>query len=386
MIKILSILLTFFTLFTFVLPVHAIYDPKVVTNNKFGIHILYTNELAKAAELVNSSGGDWGYVTIPIQYSDRDLEKWQQFMSDAAKYHLIPILRIATEAYYTNTSVWRKPTAYDIVDFVNFLNSLPWPVKNRYIIIYNEINRNDEWGGLPPSPEEYADFLSYAINVFKSQSSDFFVIAAGLDNASPNDGLKYMDNFVYLRRMGLHNPEVFEKIDGFSSHSYPNPNFAQPPSKIKPESTSTFKYEEDIIKSFAGQDKPIFITETGWNAQVLPASVIASYYEISMRDIWGQDDNVVAVTPFVLESNGGPFDKFTFIKDGQFNVYAKRYQSLTKLKGDPILNKTNVPAAASGGKAQVLVKGITFEPVGIGFGSFSKLTKLYFKTLFSIGK
>ncbi len=54
-------------------PAYAIYDPLSVSNNRFGIHILNPSEVEKAAELVNSSGGDWGYVTIPIRANDRDL-------------------------------------------------------------------------------------------------------------------------------------------------------------------------------------------------------------------------------------------------------------------------------------------------------------------------
>jgi hypothetical protein len=372
--------------FIIVSPVFAIYDPKSTPNNKFGIHILFPSEIPKAAELINSSGGDWGYVTIPIKYSDRDLEKWQQFMKEAKKYHVVPILRIATDAYHANTGVWRKPNDFDVVDFVNFLNSLNWPTKNRYVMFYNEINRNDEWGGLPPSPEEYADSLSYAINVFKSQSQDFFIIAAGLDNASPNDGIKYMDNFVFLRRMGTHNPEVFKKIDGFSSHSYPNPNFAQPPSKTKLEGTATYKYEGEIINGFAGSKKPIFITETGWNADALPASVIASYYKIAMNEIWGADPDVVAVTPFVLESNGGPFDKFTFFKAGQFTEYGKAYKEMTKVKGAPVLDHSADILSVSSLKNAEVGNILEFVPLVVGDGAFAGLTKWYFKSLFSVGK
>ncbi len=361
----------------------AIYQPQIIPNNKFGIHILDTSEISKASDLVNSKGGNWGYVTIPIQYGDRDLVKWQKFMDDCSQYHIIPILRIATEAYYQNTSVWRKPTEYDIVDFVNFLNSLNWPIKNRYVLIYNEINRNDEWGGLPPSPEEYADFLSYTINVFKSQSTDFFIIAAGLDNASPNDGVKYMDNLVFLRRMGKHNPEVFTKIDGFSSHSYPNPNFAQAPSKTKLEGTSTYLYESDIVNSFAKSIKPVFITETGWNADVLSQNLISSYYVTAMTEIWGKDNNVIAVTPFILESNGGPFDKFTFIKNGQFTMYAKAYQDIRKVNGAPILNKITSVLAASSVSVD---SSQNFSPAKLVTTSFSKIVKNYFKTVFAVGK
>ena len=41
----------------------------------------------------------------------------------------------------------------------------------------------------------------------------------GLDNAAPNDGVKYMDNFVYLNKMLAWNKDIFSKIDGFSGCS-----------------------------------------------------------------------------------------------------------------------------------------------------------------------
>src|SRR5258708_5905711 len=37
---------------------YAIENPLTTPNNKFGIHILFPNELSDAAQLVNSSGGD----------------------------------------------------------------------------------------------------------------------------------------------------------------------------------------------------------------------------------------------------------------------------------------------------------------------------------------
>ena len=106
-------------------------------------------------------------------------------MDEAKKLHVIPILRLATEADTSNTKVWREPTEYDIVNFANFLNSLNWPVKNRYIVVFNEVNRGDEWGA-SLSADEYAHILVFAIDVFKSKSPNFFMINAGLDNAAPN--------------------------------------------------------------------------------------------------------------------------------------------------------------------------------------------------------
>src|SRR3989344_2975568 len=112
-----------FKCFFFIRTAVAIENPIGVPNNKFGVHILFPEELGEAASLINSTGGDWGYVTIPIQASDKDIDKWQKFMDAARENHIIPIIRIAAEGDYFNSSVWRKPTYADIIDFANFLDS-----------------------------------------------------------------------------------------------------------------------------------------------------------------------------------------------------------------------------------------------------------------------
>ncbi len=321
----------------FSLPANAIYNPLEKPNNFHGIHILFPSELNEAANLVNSSEGEWGYITIPIQSTDRDLEKWQNFMDESGAKKLIPIIRLATEPYYNNTSVWRIPNEADIIDSANFLNSLSWPIENRYVIIYNEVNRFDEWGGEAPSPTRYAQILSFAYDVFKRRSEDFYIIMAGLDNAAPNDRVKYMNNLVFMQDMIDSNPEVVNKMDGFSSHSYPNPAFSQPPSSTKKMGTSTYKYEYDLINSTSEKKVPAFITETGWVSDNLSDELVAKYYKTTYEDIWGGDkDKIVAITPFLLNSTGGQFENFSFIING---VHTKQYDSkknISKIKGEPV--------------------------------------------------
>ena len=67
------------TFFQYTPVTYAASDPLSMPNNKIGIHILFTSELNEAANLVNTSNGDWGYVLIPIQSGDKDLKKWQSF-------------------------------------------------------------------------------------------------------------------------------------------------------------------------------------------------------------------------------------------------------------------------------------------------------------------
>jgi hypothetical protein len=315
----------------------AIEDPLSLPNNKFGIHILFPEELDEAARLVNSNGADWGYVTIPIQAGDKDIGKWQKFMDDARQLHLIPIIRIATENYYFNTRVWRKPTAEDIIDFANFLNSLEWPVKNKYIVVFNEVNRSDEWEG-NLSPKEYADILNYAVSAFKSLDENFFIISSGLDNAAPNIFGKYMNEYDYMVEMNNAVPGIFGLVDGLGSHSYPNPGFAGTPYASTSKSIYSFDFEKNLAYRLSGKYLPVFITETGWSKNALPESQIAAYFKYAFEHVWS-DKDIIAITPFLLQAGTKPFSQFSLTnEDGKKNEIFLAYKNILKTKGKPTLN------------------------------------------------
>lgn len=338
MFKILFFILTIiFNLTLISKDVLAIDDPLNTANNKFGIHILFTSELEKARELVNSNGGDWGYVTIPIQGTDKDLEKWQKFMDDCSRLHLIPIIRIATENHYFNTGVWRKPDVSDILDFANFLNSLEWPVKNRYVIIFNEVNRGDEWEG-NPDPGEYAQILNYTTKVFKSLTHDFFIISAGLDNASANSNTAF-NQYNFMRLMDEEVSGIFGQIDGLGSHSYPNPAFSLAPWIITDKSINSFKFEKDLAFELSGKNLPVFIAETGWSLEKVPESQIAQYFKYAFENAWS-DKNIVAVTPFLLQAGTKPFSYFSFLdENGGYNETARTFMEIPKTKGNPTISQ-----------------------------------------------
>lgn len=307
----------------------AIYDPLSVPNNKFGIHILNTGELSKSAELINSSGGEWGYVTIPIRANERDVEKWTRFMEDAKRLKLIPILRIAT---YPVGDHWMAPNEWDLIDFSNFLNDLPWPTKNRYVTIYNEPNHKGEWGGFV-YPEEYARVLDRGTDIFHKKNPDFFVISGGMDAAAPN-GADTMDNLTYLRRMEAYQPGIFKKIDGFSAHAYGNYAFLAAPNTKSPVNIKSYLWELNLLKEFGVENPKIFITEAGWKK---PATI---HYLDAFQNYW-TEENIVAITPFLLSAHDGPFTDFSFTnQNGEFEQFAKDLQKLPKTKGQPQLNKS----------------------------------------------
>lgn len=317
------------------IPVYSYEIPQ--PNNKVGIHVLFPEELEKAAKLVNSNG-DWGYVTIPIQSYDHDLSKWQKFMDNCKKLHLIPIIRIST---YPEGSFWTKPVDFDTLDWPNFLASLNWPTKDKIVILYNETNHPGEWGGAV-SPEEYATHIDKIIDQFKKRDPNFVLLNGALDLSAPNDA------FSYFTRMNNTVPGIFKKFDGWASHSYPNPGFSGNPYEKGRKTIVGYKEELAFLKNnFGIENIPVFITETGWKNTYLSQSEIAGFYTKAFTEIW-TEPNIIAVTPFLLSAGDGGFEGFSFLSpSGEEKDSYKAIASLPKQKGNPALAETSVILGAS---------------------------------------
>ncbi|MFC1625677.1 hypothetical protein ACFL1Q_01410 [Patescibacteria group bacterium] len=333
MLKRLLVILVFVVCFSFSSnDAFAIYDPLKIPNNYFGIHIADTNDLEDAQRLVNSSGGDWGYVTFVITEAERDHGRWQKVFNQMRKLHLIPIVRIASKA---KGDVWEKPQEAEINNWIAFLNSLNWVIKNRYVIISNEPNHAKEWGG-KVDPEAYSSYLKEFSMKLKETSDDFFVLPAGLD-ASANNGKDTMDEALFLRKMLEANPDIFSYVDGWVSHSYPNPDFSGNVTDRGKGTVTTYDWELSCLRSL-GIDKPlpVFITETGWRHTVGQEGDISSKLTYAFDYIWN-DNRVVAVTPFILNYTHPPFDVFSWKRD-EFSFYNFYFdmQKIEKIKGEPV--------------------------------------------------
>lgn len=289
--------------------------------NKVGVHILEASEIDLARKLV----GENGYVTVVIRADDRSLEKWQAFMDKCRELKLIPIVRLAT---YPKGENWVKPTIFEPVDFANFLNSLEWPVKERLVIVYNEPNRAQEWGG-ELNPSEYAYQLLSTIDRLKRLSSDFIVMSAGFDAAAPNNHT-LMDEFNFLWQMQMAIPGIFQKINAWSSHSYPNPAFAQNPwyqnGKM---GIRGYQHELAFLQyNFGVWGLPIYITETGWDQEIVGEKAVADYFESAFKEIW-TEPYLKAITPFLLTAGAGDFKKFSLTNsNGQPNDVFKRIATI----------------------------------------------------------
>ncbi len=304
-------------------------------NNIYGIHLATVSkeDLKSAQGLVNSGGGAWGYTTVVIQQNDRNVQKWQETFDTMRELKLIPIVRIATQPVGDS---WQRPDDDDIAEWVRFLDSLRWVVKERYIVLFNEPNHGQEWGG-EADPTSFIDISAQFARRLKETSPDFFVMLAGFDSAAPMEPPRYYDQERYFTDIQDQLRKTYRYIDGLASHSYPNPGFAGSPYATGRNSIRNYEWELQLLRGL-GIDKelPVFITETGWKNDTYSSGTIGAYTQTAFQS-WESDDRVRAATPFILNYQSQPFLSFSWQKQNAADFYPHYYmiQNTRKVSGKP---------------------------------------------------
>lgn len=256
---------------------------------------------------------------------------------------MIPIVRIATKPSDPPAGGWQRPGESDAKAWADFLDKLNWPIKNRYVIIYNEPNHAKEWGNLV-DPGSYAGILNSTIDALKNKSTDFFVLNSGFDQSAPDEAPNYFDEEKFLIEMQKSVPGIFEKLDGWVSHSYPNPGFKGSPTDFGRRSIRGYKWELETLKKLGvKKDLPIFITETGWkhsegvevDSSLPDSSKVVENFKKAFELAW-DDPRIIAITPFLLNYPHPPFDHFAFLDHK--NDFYPQYRSIlgiSKDRGEP---------------------------------------------------
>jgi hypothetical protein len=167
----------------------------------------------------------------------------------------------------------------------------------------------------------------------------------GAFNATTSSDDLHMDEFDYMEKMNKKVPGIFEKLDGWASHSYPQPNFSGDPNTVGRSGIRAYEEELKFLKENLKVNKelPVFITETGWahaegnvyNPSYLPEKDVTENLKTAYEKYWLKDTRVRAVTPFTIKYNP-PFDHFSWVNED--NVPYLHYEvikSLPKVKGEP---------------------------------------------------
>lgn len=272
----------------------------------FGFHLFDPAELELVSPFKDKM--EVRFVTVPMALADRRKEVWNNFFRQADQLGITPIIRLVTVFADGN---WQVPSRKELVEGVKFMNSLDWSGR-RIVVLFNEPNHAAEWGG-KVDPEGYADVALFAANWLKTEKPDYLVLPAGLDADAPSNSIM-MESSLFIDRMYRSNPELFEMIDGWTSHSYPNPAFSSSVYAKGKNSIRGFEYEWEKLRRLTGREFDIYITETGWKLNRITASTMARNYREAILKIW-PDERIKAVTVFVLKGVEGPFEEFSLLDE-----------------------------------------------------------------------
>ncbi len=316
-------------------------SPILASENIFGLHLTQVQDINSAYKVINSSQGDWGWATIVIRTDQLDHQTWQDFFDNCRKYHIIPIIRLSTISDPNGN--WKRPENSDIDHMVAFLNTLNWPTKERHVILFNEINHGQEWGGAVDI-KNYVDSAIYASQKFKNTDPNFIVMGSALDLAAPQSPPDFESAENVYKEIYAYKADYFDNIDAIASHSYPNHGFVGTPKDTGQHSIQGYQWELNFVGSLKmGKNYPIYITETGWPHREGESHKNAFYTTKTtaefMKDsleIWSQDKNVVAVTPFIYNYPYEPFDHFSWVdKDEKMYPEYEQILNMPKNKNKP---------------------------------------------------
>lgn len=154
-----------------------------------------------------------------------------------------------------------------IADFARFVGAFVerYHEQIKHVIIWNEPNLNFEWGGRAPDPIAYTELLKQAYSAAHAANPEIIVISGALSPtlAIPGGAQGGWDDLDYLRLMYENGASAY--FDALGAHNYP---FSYPPQMEPAPDLLNFRRIElwrDIMQAYGDGDKPVYITETGWN-------------------------------------------------------------------------------------------------------------------------
>lgn len=173
---------------------------------------------------------------------------------------------------------WARPEADDLFTTLNYLPADSYDAfadfvgqfTSRYagvvddIIIWNEPNLAFEWGYQAVDPAGYARMLEAAYRAAHAANPAVTVLAAPLaPTLEPPGSPNGLNDLIYLQE--LYEAGAAPYFDALAMHTY---GFTEPPEAEPAPDALNFRRAEllhEIMVRYDDPDKPVFITESGWN-------------------------------------------------------------------------------------------------------------------------
>ena len=247
-------------------------------NPKMGIHTRLTDEaepwkIKRTLEMVREMGApwiveyfpwayyeprpghfEWGHPDLVIEHANR------QGLTVIARLGFVPEWARPAES----TPLLLPEENYE--DFGRYAAAFVERYADTvdYVIIWNEPNLSLEWGYRPVDPESYAEMLRVVYPMIKEANPNVQVLGGALAPTLAPPGSEWgMDDLVYLQRM--YDAGAADYFDILSVHAY---GWYSDPDEPADPQVINFRRTEllyEIMQRNGDGDKPLMITEGGWN-------------------------------------------------------------------------------------------------------------------------
>jgi hypothetical protein len=248
------------------------------TNPLVGVHTRLTDEaeewkIQRTLRMVREMGSPWIVEFFPWPYIEPAKGNYNWSHADAVIKHaenqgLAVIARLgwvpqwAREKKTTFTHL--DAEHYD--DFAGFVADFSERYRGRvnHIIIWNEPNLSFEWGYRPVDPEGYVQLLKAVYLRAHAANPDVIVLAGALaPTLEPEGSPAGLNDLLYLERMYEAGAALY--FDALAAHAY---GLTLPPQARPDPDTLNFRRVEllrEIMIAHGDEDKPVYVTEAGWN-------------------------------------------------------------------------------------------------------------------------
>ncbi len=256
---------------------------EVVTSNPLvGVHTRLTDEveawkIKRTLEMVREMGAPWIVEFFPWAYIERSPGEFNWDHTDTVIDHaeaqgLTVIARMGWVPGWARPDPDEEETTFTYLDpegyqaFADFVAAFLTRYRGRvrHVIIWNEPNLSFEWGYRPVDPAGYAEMLRVVYPAAHGANPDAVVLAGALaPTLEPPGSAAGLNDIDYLEAMYAAGAAAY--FDALAVHAY---GLGFPPEAEPDPDVVNFRRTEllrQVMVDHGDGDKPIHITETGWN-------------------------------------------------------------------------------------------------------------------------
>lgn len=250
--------------------------PQVCIHTRL-IDEVYEWKIQRSLQLIREMGADTIVEFFPWAYIEREKGRYDWASADMIARHarnqgikiiarmgLVPAWARSDQEEGLTTLNYLPDESFD--DFATFVAAFAarYAGEIDYIIIWNEPNLSFEWGYRAVDPAGYARLLQAIYAPAHAANPNVLILAAPLaPTLEPPGSPNGLNDLLYLE--ALYQAGAADYFDVLAVHTY---GFTEPPEAEPGENILNFRRAEllhDIMQRYDDPQKPISITESGWN-------------------------------------------------------------------------------------------------------------------------